>query len=200
MLVVISQPHTVPEEAEIINGLFDAGMELFHLRRPGETKEKLEALLKKINDRYYPRIVLHQQHELGSKFNINRMHFTEVYRLRQSEESLRQLVEEGQILSTSVHLPGDLHALLPVYSYSFLGPLFGSISKPGYTGRIPPGYSLLPGEHKVRPVALGGIDESNIGLVRAKNFTAAALLGAVWLRANPLDSFRKLQQLWKQAE
>ena len=38
-LIVITSPDFIPEEARIITGLFEVGLDLLHLRKPGSTIE-----------------------------------------------------------------------------------------------------------------------------------------------------------------
>ena len=53
MLLVISNPTAVTDEATIINGLFGEGLEIFHLRKPGMAISEIDKLMEKIQPAYY---------------------------------------------------------------------------------------------------------------------------------------------------
>ena len=142
MLVVISNPEVIEDEAVIINQLFDEGMPLFHLRKPNYSREELTTLLNQIKSEYYSKISLHQYHEMTNDFGINRLHFTEKNRLGTEEDMLQNLKTES-ILSTSVHSVGDYKNLGNTFEYSFFGPVFNSISKEGYHATLENGFGVV---------------------------------------------------------
>ena len=130
-IIVISRPDFFEDEAARINTLFGQGMQLLHLRKPNCSKEELASLLRDIHSVNYPLIALHQHHELAGEFGIKRLHFPEQLRLAQSEASLQYLRAQGFVLSTSIHDAAALDSLSDAFSYSFFGPIFDSLSKPG---------------------------------------------------------------------
>ena len=104
------------------------------------------------------------------------------------------------ILSTSIHQVDEYQALPVVFEYTFFGPVFDSISKPGYISKLS-GDFIFPykvGHPKV--VAIGGIDATNIHKVKQMHFSGAAVLGTIWLKLeNSIIQFKTLQKAWKQA-
>ena len=44
-LIVITSPDFIPEEARIITGLFEVGLDLLHLRKPDATAHEVGNLL-----------------------------------------------------------------------------------------------------------------------------------------------------------
>ncbi len=111
-LIIISHPNAVANEAEIINALFDEGLELFHLRKPNFSEQELITLLEKINANYYSRIAIHNHHSIAQNFDINRIHFSENKRLTATEEELDGWKKKKCILSTSIHSMND-YELVP---------------------------------------------------------------------------------------
>lgn len=101
--MVISSSENFPQEAKIINQLFEAGMEFFHLRKHGKSESEVNDLLKQILPEFHPNISLHQHHFLAAKNSINRLHFTDFDRRNTKENQLQQLKKEGFKLSTSIH-------------------------------------------------------------------------------------------------
>jgi len=43
-------------------------------------------------------------------------------------------------------------------------------------------------------VALGGIEENNIHLLKNKNIAGVALLGSVWQASSPVEAFSEIQK------
>lgn len=175
-LIVISKPSFFEGEAELINQLFESGMERFHLRKEGAEKHKYEQLLGNIHPEYLERVALHQFHELAADFGIQRLHFPEAQ--RKSGQHLLLRLSETANLSTSIHHTNQLTDL-ENFKYTFYGPVFPSISKKDYPSVVPDGFKLRnPGGVKV--IALGGITPEKIDLVRQMGFDGAAILGLLW--------------------
>ncbi|MCZ4243958.1 thiamine phosphate synthase [Pedobacter punctiformis] len=200
MLIVISSPVQIEEEAQYINGLFDAGLPLFHLRKPDYDEAGVEALLKKINQEHYPKIALHQQHQLANEFGIKRLHFTERLRKETDVALLDQYVNEGFILSTSIHEPEAYCSLGNPFSYCFIGPVFNSISKKNYPAKSELRLPRKSNTHlnlQTDLIALGGIDKHKVLEIKKLDFDGLAVLGAIW--SNPVQSrikFKEIQDLW----
>lgn len=179
-LIVISRPGYFKGEASQINRLFENGMELLHLRKPESHPADFRKLLKGISPDYMGRIAIHQHHDLAAEFNLRRFHYPERLRLLSSHQMLEQLQQEGFILSSSIH---DLKALqeLKYMAYVFYGPVFNSISKPGYKSVVAPDFRLPErGEEQPKIIALGGVKVERLEELRDMNFDGAAFLGAVW--------------------
>ncbi|WPV02037.1 thiamine phosphate synthase [Mucilaginibacter sp. cycad4] len=178
-LVVISDPGTVANEAQIINRLFDAGLRRFHLRKPDWDIGRCTELLAQVNQSHHHAIASHQHHQLAKTFGMKYLHYTEKGRTKADKLKLSSQAHNDYTLSTSIHQLSDLSSLT-VFDYVFYSPVFDSISKPGYHGTLPGGFCLdknIPGP---KVIALGGINESNLHQVNDMNFDGAAVLGAIW--------------------
>ena len=195
-LIVISHPDIITNEADTINALFDEGLEVFHLRKPTASENELRDLLRKINKKNYSGIAIHQDHSMAKTVGINRIHFSETNRLTTTEEELKKWKTENYILSTSIHSIDDHESLSDNFSYTFLGPVFESISKPGYKPRSEELIQLKKEENRrVKIIAIGGITGDKIEKVEQANFDGVALLGTIWNdTANAIKVFRKCQQ------
>lgn len=71
-LITITQPAFFEGEAEAITSLFDAGLEILHLRKPGASYEDMEQLLNRLPPEYLKRIVTHEHFQLASFRNFER--------------------------------------------------------------------------------------------------------------------------------
>ncbi|WP_183561448.1 thiamine phosphate synthase [Mucilaginibacter sp. SP1R1] len=193
-LIVISNPDAIANEARIINQLFEAGLTRFHLRKPAYDAGQIVHLLNQIDEQYHYRIVLHQHHAVAQDFNIERLHYTEQHRQNTDAEQLTLQNYCGYILSTSVH---NLAALqqLKWFDNVFFGPVFNSISKPGYETTLPADFALDKKDIAVKVIALGGVEAANLCQIKAMNFDGAAVLGSIW--NNPELAVANLKNLQK---
>ncbi|WP_316841860.1 thiamine phosphate synthase [Pedobacter gandavensis] len=190
-LIVISKPNFFKGEAQLINGLFDQGMQRFHLRKEGGDQSAYQKLLGEIEPRYLDRIALHQFHELASQFGIQRLHFKEAQRLALLHWHLKGKKEIT--LSTSTHSVNHLPDLLN-FNYTFLSPVFQSISKENYPGFLTEGFQL-PSFGDTKVIALGGVTAPKITELQQMNFDGVAVLGTIWNEPEQaIKNFKRLQQ------
>lgn len=191
MLLVISNPTPVANEASLINCLFDEGLPVLHLRKPESSLKEMALLLHNINPVHYPKIALHQHHSIAGNFGISRLHYTEAARKAVSQETLSQQRAE-YVVSTSVHSLADYQGLAEYFDYAFLSPVFDSISKPGHQAQA---FTLKKSDKKIytKLIALGGIDEHNCRKAYEMGYDGIAVLGAVWNTEDTLSAFKAIQ-------
>lgn len=186
-LIVISDPVAFSNEADLINQLFDAGMTIFHLRKPAMDKSDYARLISQIATPYHDRMALHQFHELVNDFpSIKRLHYPEQVR----KEGFINV--DGYTMSTSIHHLNDLEELKD-FDYIFYGPVFNSISKQGYIG-LSTADLILPNKNSdLKIIGLGGIDCKKIQDVKLMGFDGIAVLGAIWNEKElALNNFKSL--------
>jgi thiamine-phosphate pyrophosphorylase len=174
-LIVIAKPTVFKEESNQINQLFEAGLQVFHLRKENVDEAAYRKIIEGISPEYHPRIALHHFHSLANDYNIHRIHHTENFRKERNNGEL----PENKTYSTSIHHLADMEQIVQ-YDYSFFGPVFNSLSKPGYQGVIPSDFHLKKKQAAPKIIALGGIGLTEIDQVKAMNFDGVALLGSIW--------------------
>jgi thiamine-phosphate pyrophosphorylase len=165
-LIIISSPAPVPNEHEIINFLFKEGLEIFHIHKPSFSKEEIKDFTKQIPSKYHSKIFLHSD-------------FPKFHSLEELE---------------------NYHPSKPAQE-AFLSPVFDSISKQGYKSKFSDRLytllqfhpSLISAIRGKNIIALGGIDEDKIELVRKTGFAGAAVLGAIWNSKDPLEKFLRIK-------
>jgi len=188
MIIVITPELMVPKETDMINQLFQEGLDLFHIRKPWVSRNEMTEFITQIDEAFYPQLVLHTHYDLGKEYNISRFHFREIDR---KEEIYKPFAEESTI-SSSIHDITTYNTLDKEWEYAFISPFFPSISKKGYGLD-----SAIKEEiqHRNNPdvklIALGGIDQDNIHKVFESDVDGAALLGAIWQSEEPLKVFKK---------
>jgi len=187
-LFVIAHPKILKGETLLVNQLFDAGLPVFHLRKPLADEATHRKFIEGILPEYHNRIALHHFHVLANDYNINRLHHTGSFRKNSTVGDF----SKSYTFSTSIHQLAEVDHL-GQYHYSFFGPVFNSLSKPGYTGIVNAGFSVnKPKTTKL--IALGGIGLNNIDQVKEMNFDGVALIGSIWNDpSQALTTFKKAQ-------
>lgn len=194
-VVVISSPIAVPDEARVMNNLFAAGLEILHLRKPSYSKKELIDLALQIEEPYRQRLALHSHHAIAENLGVKRIHFPEAIRLYTSDHELKRWRTKNYTLSTSIHALENYQTLAHHFAYTFVGPLFKSISKDGYgpsTEHLP---ALALSKHPVEIVGIGGITPDKINVLRQNHFDGVALLGAIWTHPDKaIETFQLCQK------
>lgn len=212
-LIVISSESNVEKETRIVNDLFHNGMRLFHLRKPGFTIDQQRTFLTQIEEQFHDKISVHQHYETVTEFSLKYFHVKEQFRtsdagldsasqflnIHTNAETLKQV--RGDTVkaasasrsqrSTSFHNFTDLQFENHKWDYSFLSPVFDSISKPGYKGA----FANVKVESLSEQIfALGGVTQENIEQVFDKGFYGAAVLGAIWSKPEgAIKNFKELE-------
>ncbi|MGE4512215.1 MAG: thiamine phosphate synthase [Chryseobacterium sp.] len=190
MIIVIAPEERIQNESELINELFQEGLDLLHLRKPFINRQEMEKFIQKIDMDFHSRLVLYSHYDIAREFNISRFHFRETDRQNGLFKPFT-----GQLISTSVHDIETFNTLHKKWDYAFISPVFPSISKKGY-GKD----STILNDMKkrsnsaVKLIALGGINENNIHEVFNSGADGVALLGTIWESNEPLKVFRKCRQ------
>jgi thiamine-phosphate pyrophosphorylase len=186
-LIVFSSESDVPDEIALVNELFKEGMELFHLKKPIWDVYTQSFFLENILPEFHDRISVHQHQGSIEKFGLKYYHVREKFRTNELTKT------KDLQYSSSFHSMETLKKENSKWDYCFLGPVFNSVSKKGYTGTFPDEFALDP---KLKNVyALGGVTVSNIKSVFERGFAGAAVLGSVWNEENNvLKNFKALQK------
>lgn len=187
MIIVITPEEISQNEAGIINELFQEGLDLLHVRKPFINAEEMRDFIQQIDSEFHSQLVLHSHYDLVKEFKISRLHFREIDR---QNELFRSFTDK--IISTSVHTIETFNELGAEWEYSFISPVFPSISKKGYGENSDIlNDSKRRKNSKVKLIALGGINENNIHEVFDNNIDGVALLGAIWESKEPIHVFKK---------
>ena len=175
MIIVISLPDFFDGETEQIVRLFEAGLQILHLRKPEATCEQTERLLQSLPATYLRRIVIHDHFDLALRYPLRGVHLNA--RNRVAPPGYRGLV------SRSCHTLREVEQHQADCAYVFLSPIFNSISKTGYNSAFSIDelrQAATQGIIDDKVIALGGISVERIPLVRQIGFGGAALLGDIW--------------------
>lgn len=197
-LILMSTPYFFVEEHQILNALFDEGLEVLHLRKPHTEPVYSERLLTLIPETYRKRIVVHDFFYLKDEYNLKGIHLNH----RNPELPPKY---KGHI-SCSCHTSEEVKAHKKVCNYVFLSPIFNSISKEGYCSHFGMQDLRELARQKVidrKVMALGGVQLDNIKQVKDLGFGGAVILGDIWNRfsihstqdfKDLIQHFRKLRK------
>lgn len=100
-LIVMTQPTYFVEEDKVITALFEEGLDVLHLRKPGVLPVYAERLLTLLPEKYHKRIVTHEHFYLKEEFKLMGIH------LEEDGETERPLGYNGYISCTCSSL-GEL--------------------------------------------------------------------------------------------
>lgn len=175
LIVITTETENKGEEA-LINRLFKEGMGCLHLRKPGWDIDKTRRFIEQIEACYHPRIVLHDHYSLTAEFDLKGVHLNG--RNRGEWQSYMPVAN-----SLSAHGVDELAAAPASLKYTFLSPIFDSISKNGYHSGFDTDTLICYREAGIvhrGVVALGGITVNHIEQAYQLGFGGVAVLGALW--------------------
>jgi thiamine-phosphate pyrophosphorylase len=194
-LVLITPPKFFVEEDQIITSLFEEGLDILHLRKPGSAPMYSERLLTLIPKQYHKRIVTHDHFYLKEEYNLMGIHLN-------SRNPDVPLNYKGHV-SCSCHSLEEVKQKKGHFNYVFMSPVFDSVSKKEYLSNFTPEELKEASKHGIidkRVIALGGITTDNIRTIKKYGFGGAAILGDIWDRFDEHDTinFAEVLQRFKQ--
>ena len=192
MIILIAPDKDIPNELEILQQLFEEGLEYYHLRKPDKDYQAHCEYLNLIDEKYHNRIVVHYHHELINEFNLKGIHFQEQMRIDHIDNPgkyFKGLSMYGKTISSSFHEPKDLEDCYFEFAYHLLSPVFASVSKAGYEGR---GFDVNAIDKLI--IGMGGVTADNLAKFDKLGFKGVGVLGGIWHSDTPVDVFKKMKQ------
>ena len=168
------------EEARIIVEFLESrAIDYFHIRKPGASEDYARGLLNAIPRFLFSRLVIHSHYHLFHDFPSAGFHL-------KTGVNAPQTVS---FLTRSCHSVRECKEESSSFAYSFLSPIFDSISKEGYISAFSLNDSeLLQTLRQVPVVALGGVTPAHFQNLFKIKFAGAALLGYLWSPKSSLDA------------
>ena len=174
-LVVITPPKFFIEEDKILTQLFEEVLDILHIRKPDSSPVYSERLLTLIPKQYHKRIVTHDHFYLKEEFNLKGIHLNK----RNPDIPLGY---KGHV-SCSCHTLEEVKQKKGHFNYVFMNPFFENAPYKEYLSSFSPEELKKASKDKVidkRVIALGGINEENIRIIKKYGFGGAAVLGNLW--------------------
>ena len=191
MIVLLASKHDIKNEIQLLNQLFSAGLECYHLRKPNKTREEHVDFLKKIDPIYHHRIVLHHFHELTNDYDLKGIHFEEEQRRNYIETPTRYFKDLslfGKTISSIFYDLNDLENSDFEFDYHFLCATISPETKPNAE------QNRLDVNHVDKfIIPVGEMDKSTLHNAFTLGYKGVAVLDAVWQSQDPVKSFTELK-------
>jgi thiamine-phosphate pyrophosphorylase len=184
-IVVVSSPKDQPDEIVEVIKMFEAGLEHFHIRKPRLSRKELTEYIKLFPEKYRERIVIHSFHGLASSLKLGGIHLSRKHRKRgkfyRFHLFLKRKFGKKLLVTRTFHKLTDITDEKRKYSYTFLSPIFDSITYSTLSGGFSKRALLIMIPQAKQPVyALGGVMTELLPEVSDLGFEGAVLLGSVW--------------------
>jgi len=188
-LIVISPPTDHAHELKLLCRLFENGLQVFHIRKPGLSKKDLRKYIEEIPSRFHRRLVIHSHPTLLKEFELKGLHLTERTRIKKVSSFYGP---KKHSLSASFHSIAAINKSKRRYDHVFLSPVFNSISKKNYRSSFTElALEIFLKEHR-NVIALGGTEPATIKKIQELGFAGAATLGFVWESKDPPRAYQQL--------
>lgn len=160
-------------EASIIcEYLNSSAIDIFHLRKMDKDEEYVKSLMQHIPSHLHRRIVLHSHFNLSDKYNFGGLHL---------KDESKELTKKYKFVTRSCHSLAELQRKDVNVAYSFLSPIYNSISKRGYGSAFNiHDLDMLKIKAASPVIALGGVTPEKFSEISHAKFAGAALLGYLW--------------------
>ncbi|MFR9602747.1 MAG: thiamine phosphate synthase [Rikenellaceae bacterium] len=192
-VIVITQPHDVEDEKNLIIAALEAGACRVHIRKPSWSRQQYLDLVGSIPQEFWGRITLHDHFDLCAEF-------VDVGLQANGRNPQLPPLFEG-VTSCSCHSIEELKGAQK-FDYVTLSPIYDSISKGGYLAafsRTEITAAKREGLISGRVVAMGGITPDLIPELHDMGFGGVALLGYVWQDETVEGVSRRVQKAVKMA-
>ena len=199
--VVFSPFRFIADEAELVNSLFEAGLDFYHFRKSDTDLEKVQRFFSKIDSRWYPRIVIHHDFSILDLFPFSTIHVSSnkknslLYRLFVLRR-LRRKHPQLQLITTF----SDINTFLVregAYKYVLLNGFFTKVAFD--LAAFAYVKATLEKRLKSIPVpvfAKGMITKESVAQARSLGFSGIALQEDFWAHPDPLAYF-ELIKTWR---
>ena len=192
-VILISSPHSVDGEIDLIHHMFEEGLNVFHLRKPDYSEDQLAEYIEQINSVFHSRIKIHSFFELLDRYRLGGIHIPVAMTVKSNIIDFKK--NKNITISSSFHSCDEVKRKNEHIDYAFLSPVFDSISKKNYKSGFD--YKELQkvlALSNIRIIALGGCRCKNFNQVKKLGFSGAAVLGAVWNSADPFSSYIEIKK------
>jgi len=184
-IVVVSSPKDHPNEIVEVIRMFEAGLAHFHIRKPRFSRKELTDYIKMFPEKYRKRLVIHSYHGLASSLKLGGIHLSRKHRKRgrfyRFQLFLKMKFDKNLLVTRTFHKLTDITDEKRKYSYTFLSPVFDSITHSTLSGGFSKRALLIMIPQAKQPVyALGGVTAKLLTEVSDLGFEGAVLLGSVW--------------------
>ena len=196
-LSVTTNPYTVKNEINLINGLFDAGLDELHLRKPKLSQIEMKKFINEIDSDYHHRVVLHTHYTLVHHFDIHRIHLGHDWTSRfVTDMYLNMVILKNKKVSKSMTITSCEPLYKPVSGINefLLGPIFAKFSYETDKQLIKTEVLEKALRHsKLNVSAMGGVSTETLGFFKNTGFGGVNVQSAIWKSADPVAAFSEIR-------
>lgn len=178
-LVILSQPQFFIEEDTILTTLFDEGLDLLHLYKPGSEPLYFERLLSLIPDEYHKKIVIHDHYYMKQEFDLYGIHLDNL-----NQETPQHYRGKISRFCSDLELLKDTKKSS---DYVLLHNVFDSIHCPDQRASFTPveiHEASRRGLIDKHVYALGGMNADSVRWAKDEGFGGVVFCGDLWNRFN----------------
>ena len=176
-LILLTPPDFFVEEDKILTALFEEGLDVLHLRKPGCEPVYSERLLTLLPECHHDQIVVHEHFYLKDEFNLRGIHLNN----RSPEPPANY---KGHISRTCTKLE-QLKDMKKQSNYVFLRNIFDSQSEPEQKSDFTMNDLEKAADNGLidkKVYALGGMNTDNLQIARDLGFGGVVICGDLWNR------------------
>ena len=176
-LILLTPPDFFVEEDKILTALFEEGLDVLHLRKPGCEPVYSERLLTLLPECHHDQIVVHEHFYLKDEFNLRGIHLNN----RNPEPPANY---KGHISRTCTKLE-QLKEMKKQSNYVFLRNIFDSQSEPEQKSYFTMNDLEKAADNGLidkKVYALGGMNTDNLQIARDLGFGGVVICGDLWNR------------------
>ena len=191
-LIVITDARFIAKEPALWQQLLLVGADRIHIRKPGMDENTITKMVEQVDNEYRSKLVLHYNLSLASNLNLGGCHVS--YNNFERIRNEAKLYHPKLSISVSVHNWDECKQVVQHASYTFISPVFNSISKTYYNANV--ALSVVPNQYNDNKIiALGGINANNAQKALQNGYYGVAALGYLWQDQTLLFShFDKLKK------
>ncbi len=197
-MILISPSERKDSELPYLIGMFEKGLQTYHLRKTKFSTKELYSFIAEIPEKFHNRIVIHTHHELAMKFNLKGIYISRSHKKRKLRTAFRLFWFKIRKVTLQRSLTlRSIEALLDYdsnYEYVLLSPVFDSLS-----GNFQAGFTEHNLKHALKitkyfTVARGGVSVDTLEKAHELGFKGAAFYSSIWKSKNPLQEFIKVKE------
>jgi len=193
LLLVTDRLHARGDICDVAELAFLAGCRWLSLREkdlpPSEQIGLLRELMR-LAERHRARVTLHGEASLAREGGAQGVHLP----AGSDAGAARQLLGKDALIGLSIHHAEEARGVdAGVVDYVIAGPVFETVSKPGYGPELgTEGLAGIVQACKAPVIAIGGIAAENVLECRAAGATGIAVMGGVMRAKNPAGAVMQL--------
>lgn len=194
--VSITNPYDVKFETEIINRLFEEGLEELHIRKPTYSKAETIAYIQQIDAKYHHKIVLYHHYQLIHQFAVKGIHIDKDF---MNSSLLKWFLQKMVLRNKKIKIYYSVSHISHIDKYAekadclLLGPIYTPTSQHSYHASIDMEKLHYKLKDITTPVILmGGINLQNYTQFTQYNIEGIALQTYLWKSMDIIKSFKAI--------